>query len=131
LRTLPKCLIVSYNGSISLLLYSSLLDLGRYFNFLIFLQSVGLLGRGINRSQGRFLHTEQHKHSEYTHTHTHTHISMSSVGFEPMILVLERAKTVHALDRAATVTGTIMGRPAQKHKLQLFKQKPKLIRNYL
>jgi hypothetical protein len=30
---------------------------------------------------------------------------MPSVGFEPMIPASERAKTVHALDRAATVTG--------------------------
>jgi hypothetical protein len=32
---------------------------------------------------------------------------MPQVGFEPMIPVLERAKTVHALDRAATVIGNI------------------------
>jgi hypothetical protein len=31
--------------------------------------------------------------------------SMSLVGFEPTIPVFERAKTFHALDRAATVTG--------------------------
>jgi hypothetical protein len=30
---------------------------------------------------------------------------MSRVGFEPMIPAFERAKTVHALDRAATVIG--------------------------
>jgi hypothetical protein len=30
---------------------------------------------------------------------------MPSMGFEPTISVLERAKTVHALDRAATVIG--------------------------
>jgi hypothetical protein len=34
-----------------------------------------------------------------------TQTSMSRVGLEPTIPVLERAKTVHALDRAATVTG--------------------------
>jgi hypothetical protein len=32
---------------------------------------------------------------------------MPSVGFEPTIPVFERAKTVHALDRAATVTGPL------------------------
>jgi hypothetical protein len=32
--------------------------------------------------------------------------SMHGVGFEPMIPVFEWAKTVHALDRAATVIGT-------------------------
>jgi hypothetical protein len=31
--------------------------------------------------------------------------SIPSVGFEPTIPVFERAKTVHALDRPATVTG--------------------------
>jgi hypothetical protein len=30
---------------------------------------------------------------------------MPRVGFEPTIPVFERAKTVHALDRAATVIG--------------------------
>jgi hypothetical protein len=31
--------------------------------------------------------------------------SMPSVGFEPTILVFERAKTLHSSDRADTVTG--------------------------
>jgi hypothetical protein len=31
-------------------------------NFLIYAQSVGLLGRGISPSQGRYINTEQHKH---------------------------------------------------------------------
>jgi hypothetical protein len=30
---------------------------------------------------------------------------MPRVGFEPMILVFERAKTVHALDRVTTMIG--------------------------
>jgi hypothetical protein len=34
-----------------------------------------------------------------------TQILMPGVGFEPTIPVFERAKTVHALDRAATVIG--------------------------
>jgi hypothetical protein len=34
-----------------------------------------------------------------------TQASMLLVGFEPMILVLERGKKIHALDRAATVIG--------------------------
>jgi hypothetical protein len=33
---------------------------------------------------------------------------MPRVGFEPMIPMLERAMTVHALDRAATVIGIII-----------------------
>jgi hypothetical protein len=32
---------------------------------------------------------------------------MPCVGFEPTIPASERAKTVHALDRSATVTGTV------------------------
>jgi hypothetical protein len=33
---------------------------------------------------------------------------MPSVRFEPTIMASERAKTVHALDRSATVTGSIL-----------------------
>jgi hypothetical protein len=36
----------------------------------------------------------------------HTQTSMPRVGFEHMIPVFERVKTVHALDREATVIGT-------------------------
>jgi hypothetical protein len=42
-----------------------------------------------------------------THKNTHTHtpnIHTLDVGFEPTIPASERAKTVHALDRSATVT---------------------------
>jgi hypothetical protein len=53
------------NGSIwamwsHLFIYGStaLVDLGRFFSFFIYTQSVGLLGRGISPSQGRYLHTE-------------------------------------------------------------------------
>jgi hypothetical protein len=51
-----------------------------------FTQAVGFLGRVINLSQGRYLNKGQ--------------------GFEPTIPASERAKTVHTLDRAATVTST-------------------------
>jgi hypothetical protein len=33
--------------------------------------------------------------------------SMPQVAFEPTIIMFERAKTVHVLDRAATVIGSI------------------------
>jgi hypothetical protein len=33
---------------------------------------------------------------------------MPQVGFEPTIPVFERAKTVHALDRAVTVIGSLL-----------------------
>jgi hypothetical protein len=72
--------------------------LAAFFIFLIYTQSVELLGRGISPSHGRYLHTEQHEHKR-------TQISMPRVGFEPTIPVFERANTIHALDRAATVIG--------------------------
>jgi hypothetical protein len=50
-------------------LYSTLLDLGRFFSLLVYTQSVGLLGRGISASQGRYLRTEQHKHRINVHRH--------------------------------------------------------------
>jgi hypothetical protein len=55
--------------SIYLWLYSPFFNLGRFFSFLIYTQSVGLLGWGINRSQGRYLHAERHKHRINAHRH--------------------------------------------------------------
>jgi hypothetical protein len=59
--------------------------------FLNLRHSVGLLGRVISPSQGRYL--------------AQTQTSMPRVEFEPTIPAFERTKTVHALDRAATVIG--------------------------
>jgi hypothetical protein len=56
--------------------------------------SLQFLGRVISPLQGRYLTQTQNKR---------TQASMPRVGFEPMIPASERAKTVHALDRAATV----------------------------
>jgi hypothetical protein len=67
-----------------------------------FSQTVGLLGRVISPSQGRYLHTGQHKQRINAYTHQ---TFMPWVGFEPTIPASEWAKTVHALDRAATVIG--------------------------
>jgi hypothetical protein len=78
---------------------TDLVHLGCSFSFLIYTQSVGLLGQGISRSQGRYIYTEQHKQNKRTQT------PMSRVRFEPTIPAFERAKTVHALDRAVTVIG--------------------------
>jgi hypothetical protein len=39
------------------------------------------------------------------HRKTRTHIYMPQVGFEPVIPVFERPKTVRALDRSAIGTG--------------------------
>jgi hypothetical protein len=86
--------------SIYLRLYSPC-GLSRFFSFLIYKQSVGLLGRGISPPQGRYLHIEQHKHYKRTQT------SMLRVGFELMTPIFERAMTVHALDDASTAIGRI------------------------
>jgi hypothetical protein len=58
--------------SISLSVYGStaVMDLGRFFSFLIYTQSVGLRGRGTSPSQGLYLHTEQHKHNINADTHS-------------------------------------------------------------
>jgi hypothetical protein len=61
------------------------MNLGRFFSFLIYTQSVGPLGQGISPSQGRYLHTEQHKHGINANT------PIPRVGFESTIPVVERA----------------------------------------
>jgi hypothetical protein len=65
-------------------------------------QSVRLLGRGINPSQGRYLHRTTQIQNKHTHQ-----TSMPEAVFEPTIATSGRAKTVHALNRSATVTGNI------------------------
>jgi hypothetical protein len=53
-------------------LYSPLLGHGLFFSFIIlFTQTVGLLGWVISPSQGRYLHTRQHKHRINAHTDIH------------------------------------------------------------
>jgi hypothetical protein len=53
-------------------LYSPLFGSGLIFSFVIFFtQSVGLLGRVISPSQGRYLHTGQYKHRINAHTDIH------------------------------------------------------------
>jgi hypothetical protein len=76
--------------------------------FFIILQTVGLLGRVINSSQGLYLNRGKHKHRINTYRHQ---TSMSCVGFESTIPASERAETVHASDRSATVTGMWQIRP--------------------
>jgi hypothetical protein len=46
-----------------------LLDLDWFFSFLIYTQSVGLLGRKISPSQGRYLRKEQHNHRIHSNGH--------------------------------------------------------------
>jgi hypothetical protein len=68
-KTFKYMVLTTYVIYLSMALQSFLLDLGRFFSFLICTQSAGLLGRGISASQGRYLHTEQHKHTINTHRH--------------------------------------------------------------
>jgi hypothetical protein len=56
----------------------------------------------ISSSQDLCLNTGQHKHRINIYTYQ---TSMSYVGFETTNPASERAKTVHVLDRSATVTG--------------------------
>jgi hypothetical protein len=65
----------------------------------------------ISSSQGLYLNTGQHKHRINTYTYQ---TSMPCVGFEPTIPASERAKTIHALDHSATVTGCVCGQVVNK-----------------
>jgi hypothetical protein len=82
-------------------LYSHLLDLGRFSRFLIFYR-VGRTPWTEDQPFARPL--PEHIGQPQTHN-KRIQTSMPRVGFEPMIPVFERAKTVHALDNAATVIG--------------------------
>jgi hypothetical protein len=62
-------------------------------------------------SQGLYLNTGQHKHRINIYTHQ---ISMPCVGFKSTIPASERAKTVHASDRPATVIGNSTHLPPLK-----------------
>jgi hypothetical protein len=88
--------------SVFFFLLRSLRSTGLISQFLDHSHTIGLLGRVISSSQGLYLNTGQHKRRK-THTHQTT---MPWVGFEPAIPAFERVKTVHALDRSATVTGS-------------------------
>jgi hypothetical protein len=77
-------------------------SIGNQWNQLQFLnlrQSVGLLWRGFSTTQGRYLYRTTQTPNKRRET------SMPWEGFEHTIPVFERAKTFHALDRAATVIG--------------------------
>jgi hypothetical protein len=104
-------------------LYSSLLGLGCFFQFLDVTQAAGLLGRGISPSQCLYLNTGQHKQNKHIYTpnihalsgiRTHYHsvraredsLCLRALGYRDR-LASARAKTVHALDRSATVTGAV------------------------
>jgi hypothetical protein len=77
-----------------------LLIFGRYFSFLI-LYTVGRTPWTGDQPVARPLPTRGTTQTQNKRTQTY----MPRVGFEPIIPVFERTKTVRALDRAATVIG--------------------------
>jgi hypothetical protein len=97
---LNEAVFDDHGYSICLLLYSPLLDLGRFFSFLIFYTGGRTPWKG-DQSVARPLPVHRIAQTQNKLTQT----SMPRVGFEPMIPVFEREKTVHALDLAATVMG--------------------------
>jgi hypothetical protein len=80
--------------TICLWLYSPFFDLGRFFSFLV-LYMVGLTGRGSVRRKAATC-------TQDSTNRIHAQTYMPKVGFEPTI---PAAKTLHTLDRAATVIG--------------------------
>jgi hypothetical protein len=87
--------------SICLWLYSHLLDLGRFFILLMFHTVIRIPWIG-DQPVARPLPAHRTAQTQNKRTRT----SMPQVRFEPTIPVFERAKTVHALDSAATVIGS-------------------------
>jgi hypothetical protein len=97
---LPIFSYISYYQSIYLPIYFLLLPrtyVKRFVSlqFLNLRQSIGLLGRWISQTQGRYLH-RQNKQNKRRHL------------CEPTIPVFEWEKTFHALHLAATVIGYIL-----------------------
>jgi hypothetical protein len=82
---------------ISLYGSTALVDLGRFFNFLIY--TVGRTPWTGDQFVARPLPT--HITTQILNKRTQTH--MPRVGFEPTIPAFELAKNVHALDRADSV----------------------------
>jgi hypothetical protein len=92
----------SLSLSLSLWLYSPF-DLGRFFSFLILCTVSRTPWTGdqpVARSLSKHITTQTQD--------KRTQSSMPWVVVEPTIAVFELAKTVHDLDRAATVTGRII-----------------------
>jgi hypothetical protein len=72
LISLSVCLSVYLSAYLSDLIYLHTALCWRLAAFSVsssFTQSVGLLGRGISQSQGRYLHTGQHKNKINAHRH--------------------------------------------------------------
>jgi hypothetical protein len=84
--------------SVCLWLYSPLLDLGRFFSSQICYTVCRTPSTG-DQSVTRPLPTHRRAQTQNKSTQT----SMPQVGFETTISAFERSKTVHTLDRTATV----------------------------
>jgi hypothetical protein len=69
-------------------------------------QSVRQFGWGVRPSQGLYLHTGQHKHR--INAHRHPCLSEIRTHDPPPPPVFERAKTIYALERTATVFGNLI-----------------------
>jgi hypothetical protein len=78
----------------------SFLDFGCFLSFLL-LYAVGRTPWTVDQPVARPLPT----HGTTPKQNIRTQTSMPCVGFEPTIPAFERAKTVHASDRATTVIG--------------------------
>jgi hypothetical protein len=87
--------------SLSLIGCTALVDLGRFFSFLI-LYTAGRTPWVGDQPVARPLPTCRTTQTQNKRTQT----SMPRVGFEPTTPVFDRAKMVHVLDRAATMIGT-------------------------
>jgi hypothetical protein len=86
--------------TIYLWLYSPLLELGRFFSFLI-LYTDGRTPRTGDQPVSKPLPTHRTTRTQNERIQT----SLPQVGFETTIPVIERGKTLHALDRVARTTG--------------------------
>jgi hypothetical protein len=94
---------LSIYHSIYLWLYSPLLDSGCFFTFLIALHSrQDSLDGGSARRKAATC-TQDNTNTEQTHTDSH---ASSEIRTHDPSVWADRAKTVHAVDRAATVIGT-------------------------
>jgi hypothetical protein len=70
--------VVSFSSTCLSIALQPLWTLTAFFCFLIYTQSVGLLGWGMCLSQGRYLHTDQHTHRINVHTGIHALIGIQT-----------------------------------------------------
>jgi hypothetical protein len=96
MMSIPSFLRNVYLFIICLWLYSSLLGLGRFFSFLIFLHSRWDSLDGVSARRKAATDTQNKR----------TQTSIPQVGFEPMIPEMEQGKTVYSLDCVGTAIGS-------------------------